>query len=323
MAVSLGADTVTSISRRYIIPRIVDNVYNSNVLFYRWWRANKITQQGGTSIQQPLMYKRMNGGGPYRGYQLLTIAPSTTVQNANFTWKQYYQAVTVDGLTLLRADSPLAVADYLAIQFKQAEMQMATTLGAGLWSTGATTKAITGTILAIDNGTIATTYGGIAHSGNSWWNCQVDSSTTTLSLSAMQKLFTKAKSGGRTPTIIFATPTNYNRYWALNYTFQQFPVQPQGRTVQLAQAGFENLLFNGVPMLTTSHIPNAATTTKGSLFFFNEDYITMVVASRAQFKVEDFQTPVNQDAMTSKLLWAGNLVFSNIQRQAKFTALTA
>lgn len=321
MAVNLGADTVTAISRRYIIPRIVDNVYKSNPLFFRWWRSNKVNQQGGVNIQQPLMYKRMNGGGWYRGYQLLTIAPSTTIQNATFTWKQAYQAVTVDGLTLLRADSPLAIADYLAAMFKQAEMQMADTLGEGLWSAGTTLNKVTGSVLAVDNGTIASAYGGIAHATNSWWNAQIDSTTTTLTLKAMQALFGKAQAGGRAPTIAFCTQTNYNRYWALNYTFQQFPVQPQGKTMQLAQAGFENLLFNGMPILVDSHIPTTGTT--GNFYYFNEDYITLIVATRAQFKVEDFQTPVNQDAMTSKLLWAGNLVFSNIQRQAKFTALAA
>lgn len=320
MATSLGGDTVTAISRRYIIPRIVDNVYNSNPLFFRWWRSNKITQQGGTTIQQPLMYKRMNGGQWYRGYQLLTIAPSTTVQNASFTWKQAAQAVTVDGLTLLRSDSPIAIADYLATMFKQAEMQMADMLGTGLWSNGSTTKKITGLGLAVDNGTTASSYGGIAHSGNTWWNGQIDSSTTTLTLAAMQKLFGRAQSGGRAPTIIFTTQTNYNRYWALNYVYQQFPVQPMGKTMTLAQAGFDNLLFNGVPLLQDSHVPVGATTV-GGMFFLNEDYFTFVCASRAQFKVETFQTPVNQDAMTSKLLWAGNLVCSNIARQAKFTAL--
>ena len=319
MAAPLGADTVTAISRRYIIPRIVDNVYKSNVLFFRWWRSNKVSYQGGVNIQQPLMYKRMNGGGWYRGYQLLTIAPSTTVQNATFTWKQAYQAVTVDGLTLLRADSPLAVADYLATMFKQAEMQLADTLGAGLWSAGTTGNEMTGLLMAVDNGTVKATYGGISRSANSWWNSQIDSTTTTLSLKAMQTLWGKAQAGGRAPTLGMCTQTNYNRYWGLTYQYQQFPVQPQGKTVQLAQAGFDNLLFNGAPILTDSHIPTSGT--DGNFFWLNEDYVTLTVATRAQFKIEDFQTPVNQDAMTAKLLWAGNLSFSNTARQAKFTAL--
>jgi len=304
-----------------ILPRIVDNVYNSNPLFFRWYHANKFTQQGGTQIEQPLMYSRMAAGGSYQGYQLLNVSPTDSVQNAAFPWAQYYTPVTVDGLTLLRADSPLAIADFVATQFKQAEMDMADNLGAGLWSDGANALDIIGLRQAIDNGTISSTYGAIAHSGNSWWNAQIDSTTTTMTLIALQNLFGSCTQGGRAPTIIFSTQANYNRYWNLNLTPQQFPVQPGGRDMQLAQAGFENLLFNGVPWLVDSHVPTSGT--EGNIFFLNEDYAQVVTATRADFHLQDFQTPVNQDAMTALLLWAGNLTLGNIQRQGKFTAIAA
>jgi hypothetical protein len=322
MAVTpIGTNTVTALSRRLILPRIVDNVYNSNVLFYRWYHANKFTQQGGTQIEQPLMYSRMAAGGSYQGYQLLNVTPTDSVQNAAFQWAQYYTPVTVDGLTLLRADSPLAIADFIATQFKQAEMDMADNLGAGLWSDGASATDIVGLRLAIDNGAIATSYGAINHSGNTWWNAQIDSTTTTMTLLALQNLFGSCTQGGRAPTIIFSTQANYNRYWNLNLSPQQFPVQPGGKDLQLAQAGFENLLFNGVPWLVESHIPTSGS--EGNIFFLNEDYAQIVTATRADFHLQDFQTPVNQDAMTALLLWAGQLVLGNIQRQGKFTAIAA
>jgi hypothetical protein len=322
MAVTpIGTNTVTALSRRLILPRIVDNVYNSNVLFYRWYHANKFTQQGGTQIEQPLMYSRMAAGGSYQGYQLLNVTPTDSVQNAAFQWAQYYTPVTVDGLTLLRADSPLAIADFIATQFKQAEMDMADNLGAGLWSDGASATDIVGLRLAIDNGAIATSYGAINHSGNTWWNAQIDSTTTTMTLLALQNLFGSCTQGGRAPTIIFSTQANYNRYWNLNLSPQQFPVQPGGKDLQLAQAGFENLLFNGVPWLVDSHIPTSGS--EGNIFFLNEDYAQIVTATRADFHLQDFQTPVNQDAMTALLLWAGQLVLGNIQRQGKFTAIAA
>jgi hypothetical protein len=322
MAVTpIGNNTVTALSRRLILPRIVDNVYNSNVLFYRWYHSNKFTQQGGTQIEQPLMYGRMSAGGSYQGYQLLTVTPSDTVQNAAFPWAQYYSPVTVDGLTLLRADSPLAIADFVATQFKQAEMDLSDLLGAGLWSDGANPTDIQGVRLAVDNGTIASQYGAIAHSGNAWWNSQIDSTTTTLALLACQNLFGSCTQGGRAPTIIFSTQANYNRYWNLNMTPQQFPVQPGGKDMQLAQAGFENLLFNGVPWLVDSHIPTSGT--EGNIFFLNEDYWQIVTAARADFHLQDFQTPTNQDAMTALLIWAGQAVCSNVQRQGKFTAIAA
>src|SRR5579872_3932857 len=158
---TIGTNTVTSLSRRIIIPKITDNIYNSNVLFYRWYRANKFTQQGGTQIEAPLMYKKMAAGGSYSGYQLLNVTPSDTIQNAAWAWKQYYAPVTVDGLTLLRADSPLAVADFVATQLKQSEMDMQDQLGTGLWSDGTGANDIDGVIEAVDAGSVAASYGNI------------------------------------------------------------------------------------------------------------------------------------------------------------------
>jgi hypothetical protein len=320
-ATPIGTNTVTALSRRLILPRITDNVYNSNVLFYRWYHANKFAQQGGTQIEAPLMYKKMAAGGSYQGYQLLNVSPTDSIQNAAWLWRQYYSPVTVDGLTLLRADSPLAIADFIATQLKQAEMDLSDQLGTGLWSDGTGATDIDGVIEAVDAGSVAATYGGITRSGNTFWQSQIDSSTTTLTLQSLQSLFGSCQQGGRAPTIILSTQANYNRYWNLNLSPQQFPVQPGGKDMQLAQAGFENLLFNGIPWLVDSHIPT--TGTEGNIFLLNEDYFEIVVSTRGDFHLQDFQTPTNQDAMTALLLWAGNLVCTNVQRQGKFTAITA
>jgi hypothetical protein len=322
MAVTpIGTNTVTALSRRLILPRITDNVYNSNVLFYRWYHANKFAQQGGTQIEAPLMYKPMAAGGSYQGYQLLNVSPTDSIQNAAWAWKQYFSPVTVDGLTLLRADSPLAIADFIATQLKQAEMDLSDQLGTGLWSDGTSATDIDGLREAVDNGTVAATYGGITRSTNTFWNAQEDTTTATLTLAAIQNLFGSCQQGGRAPTIILSTQANYNRYWNLNLSPQQFPVQPGGKDMQLAQAGFENLLFNGVPWLVDSHIPT--TGSEGNIFLLNEDYFEIVVSTRGDFHLQDFQTPTNQDAMTALLLWAGNLVCTNVQRQGKFTAIAA
>jgi hypothetical protein len=318
---AIGTNTVTAIARRYIIPRIVDNVYGSNVLFSRWNRMNKIVIKGGTQIEVPLMYTAMAAGGWYSGYQLLNVQPTDSIQNGALAWKQAYSAVTVDGLTLLRTDGADSIVDYIATQFKQAEMDLFDTLGGGLFADGSNSLTIDGLLEVVDNGTVQSTYATISHSANSWWNSQIDSTTATMSLSALNALFMNCTSGGRSPTIIVSNNTNYSRYWALNTTPQQFPVQPGGKDVQLAQSGFENLLFNGVPWVTDSHV--GTTTATGGPYFLNEDYFELIVSEMANFKLQDFQTPVNQDAMTALLLWAGNLTCGNISRQGRFTNLSA
>lgn len=324
-ATPVGTDVVTAISRRYIVPQIADNVYLSNLMFHRLNQSNRRIVQGGYQIEQPLMYAKMAAGGPYSGYDLLNIAPSDTILNGAWQWKQYYSPVTVDGLTLIKTDAPDAIANFLNIYFAQAEMDLADQLGNGVWSDGVTaTNNIDGLAGAVDNDGVLTTYGGLSRSTYTWWKSQEDSTTTATSLAAYQALFGNCTVGGRHPTIIVETQSAYNYFYGLNTSIQRFPSQPAGQDEQLAQAGFNNLLFNGVPVTVDSHIttaPGYVANTTGNVFMLNEDFMYLYVSPRANFTLEDFQTAINQDAMVAKLLWAGNLVISNCALQGKFTQI--
>lgn len=317
MATPIGTNVVNSIARRYILPEITDNVYNSNPLFFRLNQANKRIVRGGYQIEVPLMYQRFAAGGAYSGLDVLDITPSDTVRNAAFDWKQYYVPVTVDGLTLIKTDSPEAIADFIRLYFAQAEMEMGELLGDGVFSDGVTnTKKIDGLKGAVDDTTILTTYGGLSRSTYTWWKSTVDTSGT-LTLTTLQTDFGTVTKGGRHPTLIVATQANYNRYWVLATAKQNFYVQPVAADEQLANAGFTNLLFNGVPFLVDSHVQT------NHLYMLNEDFINLAVSPRGDFYMEDFQTAINQDAMVSKLYWAGNLVLTNCAVHAKLTSLAA
>jgi len=328
MAVTpIGTDVVTAISRRYITPQIADNIYGSNLMFHRLNASNRRIVQGGYQIEQPLMYSKFSAGGPYQGYQNLTITPSDTILNGAWQWKQYYSPVTVDGLTLIKTDAPDAIANFLNVYFAQAEMDLADQLGQGTWSDGITnTLHIDGLLGAVDNSSVLGTYGGLSRATFTWWKAQEDNVTTVTAMAKLQALFGQCTFGGRHPTIIVSIQPNYNFYYGLQTSLQTFPSQPAGQDEQLAQAGFNNLLFNGVPWTVDSHIataPGYVAGTTGNVFFLNEDYMYLWVSPRANFTLEDFQTAINQDAMVAKLLWAGNLTLSNCNAQGKFTALTS
>jgi hypothetical protein len=318
MATPIGTNVVNSIARRYIVPEITDNIYASNPLFFRLNQANKISVRGGYQIEAPLLYSRFVAGGAYSGLDLLDVTPSDTIRNAAWDWKQYYVPVTVDGLTLIKTDSPEAIADFIRQYFAQAEMELSEFLGDGVWSNGVSnTKKIDGIQGAVDDGTVLTTYGGLSRSTFTWWKSVVDASTTQLTLTALQTQFGSQTIGGRHPTLIVTTQANYNRYWVLNTAKQNFYVQPVAVDEQLANAGFTNVLFNGVPFLVDSHAPD------NSIYLLNEDFINLAVSPRGDFYMEDFQTAINQDAMVAKLFWAGNLFFTNCKLQGKFTAITS
>jgi hypothetical protein len=286
-------------------------------MFFRLNAMNKKMLQGGLQIEVPLVFTRFAAGGFYQGFDLLDVTPSDTVKNAAFDWKQAYVPVSVDGLTLIRADSPEAIANFLTFYFENAQAELAAILGVGVWSDVVTNnKVIDGLKGAVDDGTVATTYGGLSRSANTWWKSQVDTSTP-LALTNMRTVMGNATEGGRHPTLLAGTQLNYNRFWNLVQPSQAFPVQPGGHDEQLAQAGFSNLLFDGVPFVVDSNIP------ANHIFYLNEDYIYLFVNPRADFNMKEFREPVNQDAMTSLILWAGNVVLSNCARQAKMTSVVA
>lgn len=317
MAVPIGTNVVNSIARRYILPEVADNVYNSNALFFRLNQANKKLVRGGYQIEVPLMYQRFAAGGAYSGTDLLDITPSDTVRNAAFDWRQYYVPVTVDGLTLIKTDSPEAIADFIRLYFAQAEMELGELLGDGTFSNGVTnTKKIDGLQGAVDDGTILTTYGGLNRTTFPFWKATVDTAAA-LTLTALQTDFGTVTKGGRHPTIIVGTQVNYNRFWVLNSNKSNIYIQPIASDEQLASAGFTNQLFNGVPFLVDSHVQ------ANHVYMLNEDFISLAVSPRGDFYMEDFQTAINQDAMVAKLYWAGNLVLSNCALHARLSSLVS
>lgn len=324
MATPIGVGVVTALSRRYIMPEIVDNIYASNPFFFRMNQANKRIVQGGTQIEVPLMYKRFTNGGPYQGYDSLNVAPNDTVKNGAWDWKQHYVPVTVDGLTLIKTDSPQAIANYIKFYFAQAEMEMAENLAVGVFSDTITnTKDVDGLKGAVDAGTVATTYAGLTRASNTFLNSQVDSTTAVLTVSALQSHFMTVKSGGRAPTLIVSRVEQYNRYHNLGIANQLFQIGPAGTDEQLFSAGFTNLLYNNTPWLEDSHVFDGPNTSNSAILTLNEDYFYFAVSPRADFYLEDFQKPVDQDAMVAKILWAGNLILTNTQRQGKMTAVAA
>lgn len=320
MATPIGQDTLTAISRQYILPQISDNVYlKNNALLYRLIRSGKRMVQGGTQIEAPVMNKRFSTGGAYRGFDLIDVAPQDTVRSVAVSWKQHAVAWAVDGLSLIQSDTPLAIANRLQLLGQQAYMEMGENLAAGIFSDGVTNpKDIDGLGAIISTSNI---YAGVDRSTNPWWQATVDSSTTTLTLAKMRGLFGSATLGGTHPTIMFGNGTNYNRLYALNLSTTGYGVQynrePGGSDEVLAQAGFTNLLFENIPFVRDD---NAGDT---NIYMLNEDFLNLVVSPRADFFLTDFKQPSNQDAYISTLLWAGNLVCMNSKTQAAFTALTA
>ena len=328
MPTPIGTNTITSLVDRFLLPQIIDNVYNSNPLIFRIMKANKKIIQGGAQIEAPIMLSDFTAGGFYQGLDLLNMVPQDTVKTAAWGWKQAFVPLVFDGLTLLKTDSPQAIANIIQMQSSQAQMKMAEVLGTAIYGDGITDpKSIDGLRAVIDDGTIAATYGGLSRTTYTNWKASRDSSTATLTLAALNTAFGNALFGGRSPSVIVSRHDQYNRYWNLAYTGGSQAVVTHsisGGAVdeQMFSACFHNILFNGVPWVVDSHVQNGSTASS-QIFMVNEDFGSLVVSPRADMYMEDFQTPIGQDAASGKLLWAGNYIHTAPRTCALLNAVNA
>lgn len=323
MATPVGTDVVTSLARRYIIPEIIDTVYGRNPVWYRLNQSNKKMIQGGYHIEVPFMHSRFSNGGPYQGFDLLDVAPNDTVLNGAWDWKQHFVPVTVDGLTMIKTDSPKAIANHIRMYFQQAELEMAENLADGLWSDGSNSKEIDGLETVVDDGSVAATYAGLTRSSYDFLDAQIDSSSSSLSESVLQTMHTNVGVGGRQATLICSRKEQYNRYVELLRDQKRFMYQPGGHDTMLADAGFTNLLYNGTPWVVDDHVFDGPNTSNSAIVFLNEDYLHWCVSPKSDFYLVPFQMPVNQDAMTSRLQWAGNLICTLPARQGALTNISS
>jgi hypothetical protein len=157
------------------------------------------------------------------------------------------------------------------------------------------------------------TFGGIDSSaaGNEFWRSYEENTAGALTLLQMATAYNSVSVGNDHPDLILTTQTLFEKYESL--------LQPQLRytDTKTAEAGFQNLLFKGAPIMYDVHAP------AGTMYFINSKYLKLVGHSDKWFAQTDFVRPENQDARFALIMCYGNLVCSNRKKQGKLTAKTA
>ena len=310
---TLDYNQLTAITRKYFVPKMVDNIFNSNVLLLRLWKKGT-KLDGGLSIVQPLIYAEGTGGS-YSHTDGLTITESDDITAAAYAWKQYYANITLVRDDILKNSGKSAVLNLLKSKVQIAEKTLKNKLGDGLHSdgTGNSSKDITGLIIGVDS---AGTYGGInrATDGDDWWQSQelggVSGTPVALTLKLMQQLFGASSIDNDHPTLGIQTQLLYDKFWSL--------LQPQQRFTEksLAKAGFQSLMFNGMPCAVDSKCEIIAAT-EHTMYMLNEDYLDFVTHKDENFRMEPFAKPVDRNMQIAKIYWMGNLTSSNCRMQGK------
>jgi hypothetical protein len=85
----------------------------------------------------------------------------------------------------------------------------------------------------------------------------------------------------------------------------------------MADGGFQNLLFKGIPIAFDNAAAGATET--DPVFFLNTKYLKLRKLADTWFKPSDLLQPTNQDAFYKNILCYGNLTSSFPARQCVVT----
>jgi len=305
----LTYDQISGITERKFIPKLYDNIFNSNPYLQRARKRSYELVDGGISIMVPLNYATPTASGWYWGADTLNVNDNDQITSAEYTWKALYTNISILRTDELKNAGDEQMVSLVKSKVKIAEKNMEDQLGTGVFSNNTNAKSIVGLQYMMST---SNTIGGISQSTYSWWQPgSVDSTTTTTSLSAMMTVWNLCTIGSWSPTCVITTRTLFNYYYGL--------LQPQQRfqDTDSASGGFQSLLFNGIPVLPDSHCPS------NCMFFLNEDYLHLFAHKEEDMRFEPFSKPVNQNVKVAKIYWMGAYGSSNMRLQGALTALTS
>ena len=298
---------------------IADNVTNNNAILWKLKARDKVrTFDGGHIIYEQVSYDGNSNAGWYSGFDILPTAATEEITAAEYVMKQLAVPVVISGRDKLLNSGEAKLKDLMKSKIQVAEATMANLVAEGLYSdgTGYGGKQIVGLNAAIPVDPTVGTYGGINRANWPFWRSQVfdPASTPTAATvqSDMNKLWASCSRGADKPDLIMAGSVIWSTFMSSLQAQQRFT------DTKMADAGFQNVMFMGAPVVLDGGIGGYASDT--TMYFLNTKYLHYRPHADRDMVPLDSRSPVNQDADIQILAWAGNMTCSGARYQGRYIA---
>lgn len=296
--------------------KLADNVSKGNALLYKLKDQGAWKPASGRTIVQELDYQEGNFQW-YSGYETINITPPDVLTAAEFNWKQAAGSISISGLEKeVQNVGKEQVINLLEARIKNGERTVKNNVTTGLYATGtgSSGKEIGGLQLLVADTPTSGTVGGIDRATYTFWRNQSFDATTDGGAAAtaaniqsyMNTMFLRCQRGDDKTNLIVADVNYYGLFWASLQAIQRVT------ETKMATAGFTNLAYaNNVPVV----YEDSSGILTNHMYFLNTDYIFLRYAKGRLFEPMEEVRPVNQDAETHLILFAGNMTCSNCARQ--------
>lgn len=353
---------VTDFTYQRILPTVVDNINNANILFAR--TLAKPTDWLGPTMWQNITTGNSTTGGSYSAMDVFPTAATNNTTKLVYSPAAFEQSVVIPGLDqAINGGRGKQAISLITFKMDEAIYSAANSLGNQIYAFGGG-KDIDGLGNIVDNGTNSTSYGGLTRSTNPAINADV---TTVLNgiitLDYLSSEFDNVSATGdrrQSPTIGLM-PTNiwtfiegliqpmvsarYEATQTMGYDRVDGGV-PLGTSVKQddnrlgALGGFNSITYRNRPLVADDKA------TPQTFFWLNEHFSefsrllqddlqnissTVKVTEStykdhpmpSAFQWRDFMKSINQNGKIGLLLLAGNFINRQPRRQGKLITITS
>jgi len=310
------------------IPTLVEQIFTSKPLLWALDKAGSVQDEpGGLSIVQPLIYAEAANVGSYADYDVFATDPNVGISAAEFPWRQFYGLLHISGIEAAMNSGDEAVLNLLEARGKQLQLSMSEEIERQLFDDGSDNggKDFDGVaaIVSIADPSWGD-LGGIDRA-NTYWRANVTdfaAATITGLQASMRTVYNNCSQGNEHPNFLVGTQEAFEAYEG------QLIDQARYMNMDMADGGFQNLLFKGAPFTFDEYADyaftnNAVAHAEDPIWFLNLDYLFLKKLASVWFKPTDMMQPVNQDAFYKTILCYGNMTSSNPSRQGVLHSVTA
>lgn len=307
-------NTLQSIVREgFVTKAIVDTIFKSQ-RFFQEIRDLVDTQNGALALTWPINVGKSSNTQAFTGATALTTNSLDTFIRASLKWAYYADALIVNITDLQQADSPEAIASLVDAQLDIVKMSITDRLATDfITSTQAGFPLqLNGLFEAIDDGTVAPTYGGINRTTYPSWKANVNYGllTTANLIQSLYALDLKCSQDGHRPNFYATTQLVFASLQNALMAIDRYNQPDMQRTT-----GGYDVIFNGTPVIWDPHIPTGVVAPVGTpspnsggyWYAINRGTIKYVVDPKMNFHVGDWLISTTTAQVIARILHASNL----------------
>lgn len=212
------SERVLSLTQNWLLPKVVDNSLNSNVLSFRIL-GNAVPGKG-ESIKRPIKYANSGTATSFSGMDTFTATQLTTKVRLSFDMRAVRIPIGIAGMeAVANAVTETQITDLVKEALEETQMELIDYVGGVVYGdgTGNNNKDPLGLAAIIDDGSNVGTFGTLSRNTYPVLDATLTASGGSLSLKKLATLYTNISSGSSmtTPTLIDSDEATWDLYETL------------------------------------------------------------------------------------------------------------